>query len=97
MKRWLLAMTISAMCVGTALAAPSLFAAARTLDIYFIDVEGGQATLIVTPAGESLLIDTGFPAEGTFASKPADPTEVRDAQRIFAVPTTPASSASTTS
>ena len=32
----------------------------RTLDIYFIDVEGGQSTLIVTPAGQSLLIDTGF-------------------------------------
>src|SRR5215467_8240886 len=36
-------------------------AAARTLDIYFIDVEGGQSTLIVTAAGESLLIDTGYP------------------------------------
>jgi competence protein ComEC len=35
-------------------------AAARTLDIYFIDVEGGQATLLVTPAQESLLIDAGF-------------------------------------
>jgi beta-lactamase superfamily II metal-dependent hydrolase len=34
--------------------------AARSLDIYFIDVEGGQATLIVTPAGESLLIDAGY-------------------------------------
>jgi beta-lactamase superfamily II metal-dependent hydrolase len=34
--------------------------AGRTLDIYFIDVEGGQSTLIVTPAGQSLLIDTGF-------------------------------------
>ena len=32
----------------------------RTLDIYFIDVEGGQSTLIVTPARQSLLIDTGF-------------------------------------
>jgi beta-lactamase superfamily II metal-dependent hydrolase len=31
------------------------------LDIYFIDVEGGAATLIVTPAGESLLIDSGYP------------------------------------
>ena len=30
--------------------------ATRTLDIYFVDVEGGAATLIVTPAGESLLI-----------------------------------------
>ena len=31
-----------------------------TLDIYFIDVEGGQSTLVVTPAGQSLLIDAGF-------------------------------------
>ena len=36
-------------------------AAAKNLDIYFVDVEGGQATLIVTPSGESLLIDTGWP------------------------------------
>jgi competence protein ComEC len=34
--------------------------AADTLDIYFIDVEGGQSTLLVTPAGESLLVDTGY-------------------------------------
>jgi len=33
---------------------------ARTLDVYFIDVEGGQATLFVTPARQSLLIDTGW-------------------------------------
>jgi competence protein ComEC len=32
----------------------------RPLQIYFVDVEGGQATLIVTPAGQSLLIDTGW-------------------------------------
>jgi beta-lactamase superfamily II metal-dependent hydrolase len=32
----------------------------RTLDIYWIDVEGGAATLIVSPSGESLLVDTGF-------------------------------------
>jgi beta-lactamase superfamily II metal-dependent hydrolase len=31
------------------------------LDIYFIDVEGGQSTLFVSPSGESMLIDTGFP------------------------------------
>jgi len=36
-------------------------AAARNLEIYFIDVEGGQSTLIVTAAGESFLIDTGYP------------------------------------
>ena len=33
--------------------------AARGLDIYLIDVEGGNATLFVSPSGESLLIDTG--------------------------------------
>jgi beta-lactamase superfamily II metal-dependent hydrolase len=33
----------------------------KPLDIYFIDVEGGQATLFVTPSGESMLIDTGYP------------------------------------
>ncbi len=37
--------------------------AAKTLDIYYIDVEGGQATLFVSPSGESLLVDTGFPGE----------------------------------
>jgi beta-lactamase superfamily II metal-dependent hydrolase len=37
-----------------------MLGAADTLDIYFIDVEGGQATLIVTPARESLLVDTGY-------------------------------------
>ena len=31
------------------------------LDVYFIDVEGGAATLIVTPVGESILIDSGYP------------------------------------
>src|SRR5438874_5816746 len=42
----------------------------RGLDIYFVDTEGGAATLIVTPAGESVLIDNGNP--GT-----------RDAERIY--------------
>jgi len=31
------------------------------LDIYWVDVEGGAATLMVTPAGESILVDTGLP------------------------------------
>ena len=47
--------------------------ARTTLDIYVVDVEGGNATLFVNPAGESLLIDTGN-ANGA----------VRDAERIFA-------------
>ena len=48
-------------------------AAPKPLQIYFIDVEGGQATLFVTPAGQSLLIDTGWP-DNNF----------RDADRIVA-------------
>lgn len=32
----------------------------KSLQIYFIDVEGGQSTLIVDPANESLLVDTGW-------------------------------------
>jgi competence protein ComEC len=58
--------------------------AARTLDIYFIDVEGGQSTLLVTPAGQTFLIDAGFPGSGTFESKPGDPRDARDARRIAA-------------
>jgi len=50
------------------------FAGAQTLDIYVIDVEGGNATLFVTPAHDSLLIDTGN--AGAVAS-------VRDAGRIL--------------
>ena len=59
-------------------------AASGTLDIYCIDVEGGQSTLIVTPAGQTLLVDTGFPSGGTFASVPGDPRQARDANRILA-------------
>ena len=58
-------------------------AAAKTLDIYFIDVEGGQSTLLVTPQ-ESLLIDTGWAGNGTPGAKPGNPTQSRDAQRIVA-------------
>jgi hypothetical protein len=45
----------------------------KNLHIYFVDVEGGQATLFVTPAGQSLLIDTGWPGN-----------DGRDADRIVA-------------
>jgi len=46
--------------------------ASKSLQIYVVDVEGGNATLIVSPTGESLLIDTGNPSNG------------RDADRIIA-------------
>src|SRR5436309_9839140 len=48
--------------------------AAKTLDIYVVDVEGGNAVLFVTPSGESVLIDSG---NGGVAA-------VRDAERILA-------------
>jgi len=52
---WIISLCLSAFT--------SITAQARTLDVYWIDVEGGAATLIVTPAGESVLIDTGNPGE----------------------------------
>ncbi len=67
-----------------ATAAPSAAATfADALTIYFIDVEGGKAALIVTPSGESLLIDAGFASNGRFNSMPGDPTKARDAQRVL--------------
>ena len=48
--------TIAGLVVGIALLSAQ---ARRTLDIYVVDVEGGNATLFVTPAGESVLIDAG--------------------------------------
>ena len=46
----------------------------ETLDIYVIDVEGGEATLFVAPSGESMLVDTGWPG-----------LDGRDADRIASV------------
>jgi len=54
-----------------------------TLQIYFIDVEGGQSTLIVTPEHHSLLIDTGWAGDGS-GFRPGDPHQARDANRIVA-------------
>ncbi len=56
---------------------------AESLDIYFIDVEGGQSTLLVTPGKESLLIDTGYAGDGKAGSKPGEPLQSRDAVRIL--------------
>ena len=60
-------MTIASFIVALAAVFAAQTGAARsappkpgTLDIYWIDVEGGASTLIVTPAGESVLMDAGF-------------------------------------
>jgi hypothetical protein len=51
------------LALATVLLPVALAAQTRTtLDVYVIDVEGGNATLFVAPSGESLLIDTGKPA-----------------------------------
>src|SRR5215470_7963828 len=62
---------------------PASGAGSRALQIYFIDVEGGQSTLIVTPEGNSLLIDTGWAGDGS-GFRPGEPREARDANRIVA-------------
>jgi beta-lactamase superfamily II metal-dependent hydrolase len=67
MKRFLSAAAIAALTLA---AAPAL---AQDLKITWIDVEGGAATLFVSPTGQSLLFDTGYPGNGD-----------RDAKRIFA-------------
>src|SRR3989475_10825303 len=46
----------------------------KTLDMYVVDVEGGNAVLFVTPSGESMLVDSGNGGAGA----------VRDAGRIVA-------------
>lgn len=67
-RRW---MRLIAVCLGlTALT----WGASRPLEVYFIDVEGGQATLLIAPSGQSLLIDTGWPG-----------FDSRDAKRIAKV------------
>jgi competence protein ComEC len=59
--------------VGSASAGPREPVSSKPLRVYFVDVEGGQATLFVTPSGQSLLVDTGWPGNNG-----------RDADRIVA-------------
>src|SRR5262245_52498667 len=65
---------ISALCLVACLllTAGSARAQSGRLEIYWVDVEGGAATLMIAPSGESLLYDAGFE------------TGDRDAKRIFA-------------
>ncbi len=53
---------------------PNASAKAKPLQIYFVDVEGGQSTLIIAPSGASMLVDAGWPGFNN-----------RDADRIAAV------------
>ena len=65
-------MKIAVLCLLLFCLSLSVFAAS-TLDVYVIDVEGGNAKLVVSPSGESMLLDAGWPGFNG-----------RDAERIAA-------------
>lgn len=71
MKRLLLTTAGVAAALAFASGAATQTLPFRPLEIFFIDVEGGAATLLVTPKGESVLVDCGWPRE-----------DGRDAKRI---------------
>jgi competence protein ComEC len=77
--RSLLLLTLAcALLFGVVQAAES-----KPLQIFFIDVEGGQATLMVTPSGQSLLIDTGWPGfNGRDASRIVTTAKAAGIERI---------------
>src|SRR5215204_6229740 len=64
---------VKAVVLTALLSLTPALASAQALRLYFIDVEGGQSTLVVTPSGQSLLVDTGWPT-----------ANLRDAERIAA-------------
>jgi competence protein ComEC len=70
-KRFVFLAMVLLVCMASNFSLPQTKATANILNFYFIDVEGGAATLIVTPAGESVLLDAGYSDAGG-----------RDAKRI---------------
>src|SRR5438094_7889845 len=69
MRRTVLLSVLLLLCATVAVAQTR-----KTLDMYVVDVEGGNAVLFVTPSGESMLVDSGNGGAGA----------VRDAERIVA-------------
>jgi competence protein ComEC len=55
MKRNLLVLSFVAL-----ISLPAM-SATKNLDMYIIDTEGGKALLLITPSGQSILVDAGFP------------------------------------
>ena len=72
-RRWLSAIGLAGVLAASSAGAQIPKDGGGKLRVYFIDVEGGQATLFVTPADQSLLVDTGWPGN-----------DGRDAERIAA-------------
>jgi len=69
----LVAMLVSVVLCRSAGAAPTAGAKPATLDIYVVDTEGGKSMVIVSPEGESMLVDAGYPT-----------ADNRDTNRIIA-------------
>lgn len=59
--------------------------AADTLDMILVDTEGGKALLIVSPSGESMLIDTGFPPGRNTGSVARDAIRIEEAAKEMGV------------
>lgn len=82
MKRLFLSLALLVASPIALYAAP----AAQDLRIYAVDVEGGQATLFVSPAGQSLLVDTGWDGfDGRDAQRIVDAAHAAGLQRIDTV------------
>src|SRR5213076_98971 len=69
MRKTVLLSVLLSLCASMAVAQTR-----KTLDMYVVDVEGGNAVLFVTPSGESMLVDSGNGGAGA----------VSDAERIVA-------------
>src|SRR5262245_10168529 len=77
MRRWII---LSALLVTATTTVPAQ--TVPPLRVYWIDVEGGAATLIVTPAGESVLVDAGNPGARDPGRIARTAKEVARVQRI---------------
>ncbi len=64
-------MIVRPLLLAACLTCAPVVCSAQALRLFFVDVEGGQATLVVTPSGQSMLVDTGWPTD-----------TLRDAERI---------------
>ncbi len=74
-KWWLLALLLGPVAVATA--------QQRNLDIYWIDVEGGAATLMVAPSGESLLVDSGCEVGDRNAKQTVGAIDVYEGKKVI--------------
>src|SRR5207248_10026827 len=70
---------LTALAVALAIAGAYAQTARKTLDIYVVDVEGGNATLFVAPSRQSALIDTGTPRPPAQRHAPPTPAATKPA------------------